>query len=98
MMNENKAMWKYELPVNASIALEVPADFIPLTVQAQFNYGMLWGLCTPAAPVRLRIFHVVATGSAEVKPNWYYVGTFQLDGGNFVYHVFGEKDERQDKV
>lgn len=62
-----------------------------LCVQTQRNEGCLWVLCDPIASVEIRKFIVIGTGQRVDEPIFlreYYIGTFQTDGGNYVFHVF----------
>lgn len=68
--------------------------FIPLTIQLQGNMPQLWVLVGEPSPDVLmeRVFFVLHTGEKIYDPEFEelgpYVGTFQLDGGQEVFHVF----------
>ena len=61
-----------------------------LTVQVQRGEAYVWARVDPSAPVVERDLHVAGTGHplplrADGAP---FLGTFQLNGGGLVFHVF----------
>ncbi|MDQ3223266.1 MAG: hypothetical protein M3Q75_07335 [Gemmatimonadota bacterium] len=83
-----RRVYKYPVPVAMEFTLEIPVNAEVLTVQTQGGVGSIWILVDPDAPVVQRRFRVVLTG--REAPPWHYVGTFQLDGGAMVLHLFEE--------
>lgn len=68
--------------------MEWPEVNRPLTVQVQHGIPCLWIAVDQASRViwvRIRIF---GTGHPGIEPDMDYVGTFQLHGGELVFHVF----------
>lgn len=49
---------------------------------------MLWALVDPQADTTVRRFAVHGTGHPGVDATGTYVGTYQLAGGQLVFHVF----------
>lgn len=82
------AIWKFPLPVLHDFSLLMPRDARLLTVQAQADRPCLWALVDPAAPVEPRQFRMWGTGHERAEEPGAYLGTFQLDGGALVFHVF----------
>ena len=92
-------IFKYQLPmgVNSSIAnwkerfsLDIPKGSKVLTVQAQGNVPMIWVLVDPEALTVKIPFLLLATGSeipGDIRCH-YYIGSFQLNGGALVFHLF----------
>jgi len=81
-------IWKLRLPMEDWPVLTVPAGAIPLTVQVQHGVPQLWIRCDPKAeptPLRLR---VAGTGHDLAGNVGRHVGSFQLHGGELVFHVF----------
>lgn len=88
---------KYEIPSPKTapyFSIDLPQDAKILTVQSQNNKPQIWALVDSENPKETRNFSVVATGGRinKEKEKLNYIGTFQMDEGNFVGHVFEEKD------
>lgn len=96
-----QVIWKFKLrPAPDVNEFELPRGAQVLTVQVQRGEPHMWVLCdpSPTAPKTLRRFVVVGTGHEFELPNFElsngpvmfngYVGTFQLEGGALVFHVF----------
>lgn len=89
----DRTIWKYPILTTDEQQVIAPKGARPLTVQMQGGKPCLWALVDPTAapePMRLRTFgtgHPVGEESAPA----YYVGTYQLDGGALVFHVFADR-------
>jgi len=83
-------IWKYELTLGHPQEIEMPVGAEILTVQSQFeNQACLWALVEPANYPVKREFEIFGTGvDIYENPNRKYIGTYQLRGGIFVFHVF----------
>lgn len=87
-------IWKYEVPGSDWFELSIPADAIVLTVQPQRESVCLWVMVDTDKPQHNRLFRLAGTGHDVFagKPLSSllvdYVGTFQLDGGRLVLHLF----------
>jgi hypothetical protein len=88
-------IFKYELLTNfnGSQAIEMPQGAIVLTVQVQRNQPVLWAMVNPDAPKVRRRFWMFPTGDDGEMLGKDYVGTVQLDRGDFVIHVFTDRAE-----
>ncbi len=92
-----RAVYKYPVPVDDSVTIEIPSGSRILTVQFQepHGYPYLWALVNPSAPPEMRHFMLVGTGDPiETSDDLLYIGTFQLRGGTLVYHLFETKGRR----
>jgi hypothetical protein len=82
-------IWKFPVPIADEFAVVMPKGALVLTVQAQAGEPVVWAIVSPDAPKVQRWFHVRGTGhetaGAESMP---YVGTFQVHGGQLVFHLF----------
>lgn len=85
-----KRVFKYPIPVEDEFRLELPVEAQILTVQVQGNRPYLWALVDPAAPHDEIRFRLAGTGHPieEDILGHGYIGTFQLNGGALVFHVF----------
>jgi len=87
-----KTIWKYTLDFDTT--LDMPCGAKLLAVQVQHCEPQLWALVDPGAEKELRTFCVYGTGHELPDDPGRYVGTFQLSGGELVFHVF-EKSNRE---
>ncbi|HEU4344263.1 MAG TPA: hypothetical protein VFU31_22115, partial [Candidatus Binatia bacterium] len=81
-------IWKFDIPLLSEFALQLPQGAKPLHVAVQHGKPMLWCLVEPDAPRTRRIFFLATTGRPFGKIPMDYIGTFQLEGGHFIGHVF----------
>ena len=82
-------IWKYPIPVQDNIQVEMPKGARVLTVQMQMDVPYVWALVNPQAEKEIRTFRLVGTGH-EIRHSdkLTYIGTFQLEGGALVFHLF----------
>ena len=86
-------IWKYPIMLGTTI-VEMPFGSKILSVQVQNDIPNIWILAESWEAERKyryepRRFEVLPTGlSFNNKTGMLYVGTFQLDNGNFVGHLF----------
>lgn len=83
-----KSIWKYSLRIDGEQTLDVPEGAEALTVQVQNGTPCLWMRIDPAAPMTLRKIITHGTGHPVPETTGRYVGTYQIDGGDLVFHVF----------
>ncbi len=83
-------VWKFPLKLGVN-KIRVPCGSELLTVQEQHGEGMLWARCEQHKHVVDRVIEV--TGTGVPTPNGTYIGTFQMAGGDYIWHAFdqGEK-------
>lgn len=81
-------VFKYPLPVDDYVAITMPAAAEVLTVQVQNGRPYLWAKVDTRRPAVTHGFYVVGTGHPFPVLARAYVGTFQLEGGGLVFHVF----------
>lgn len=92
-MTTVKQIWKYELNGQRS-SIEMPEGAVVLTVQTQHNQPVLWAEVDPSAKRIKRRFLSISTGVDFVDDGpCHYVGTFQLNGGSLVFHVYTDRIE-----
>ena len=70
-----------------------------LTVQAQFNEPMMWAVVNPEQVKEVRYFELFGTGhpmpELDATKERKYINTFQVDDGNYVFHLFELKAVRK---
>ena len=82
------SIWKFELEVTDEQLIEIPAGSLLLDVQVQHGTPCLWARVEPEAEkVKRRIF-THGTGHPVPETTGDYIGSYQLQGGAFVGHVF----------
>ena len=86
-----KTIWKFELEIGDNQKLEMPIGAEILSVQTQNETPCLWALVDPDADQETRHFEVYRTGHPvhyDMGISRNYIGTFQLQSGLLVLHVF----------
>lgn len=84
-----RTIWKSEIPVTESFELKLPMAAKILCVQVQSNKPCIWVLVMPGNTDVVRRFRVFSTGAPyDIANTNRYVGTFQLNNGAFVGHLF----------
>lgn len=81
-------IWKYELPTHPSEPLRLPANAKFLSVQEQNNRPVMWFAIETKEPTDDRYFLLAVTGGYLPTNYKSYLGTFQLNHGTFVGHLF----------
>lgn len=86
-----KTIYKYRLDMTDFQQVSLPKGAEILCVQSQHNIPNLWALVDTEQRREMRQFEIFGTGH-EVKEDMgidrKYIGTFQLNDGNLVFHVF----------
>jgi hypothetical protein len=81
-------IWKYELQVTEFQQIEMPLDAELLDVQVQHGAPCLWARVNPCAPMVNRVLVTHGTGHDVAESTGEHVGSYQLQGGALVFHVF----------
>ena len=85
----NRTIWKYEIPLQDDITLEMPRGMIPLTVATQLGKICLWAEVDPSQPKEPHHFRLAGTGHPlpeGVRVD--YIGTVFVQGGYLVFHLY----------
>ena len=86
---EERRIFKYKLKMKDTQekAMSIGAEI--LCVQTQFEKPCIWALINPKVKgIEDRHFRIYGTGHTINYTNLKYIGTFQLDGGNYVFHLY----------
>ena len=86
-----KTIWKYDVPIEDYFEINMPKDAQILTIQTQNGEPKLWALVNPDNATEKRIFRHSGTGHPITDNNMDYIGTYQLHGGELIFHVFEVK-------
>jgi hypothetical protein len=87
-------VYKFPIPVEDSGRIEMPKGAKILKIQVQHGTPCMWALVDSKAPKEMREFRIVGTGQhIELSPylELTYIGTFQVNGGHLVFHVFEDR-------
>ncbi len=81
-------IYKYELTAH-KVLLELPRGARILSVQVQHGVPVLWAAVEPTRMLREpRVIRIVATGEEFDADGASYISTFQLEGGNLIFHAY----------
>ena len=88
-----KVIWKYELITQDTLRVLLPIGAEILALQTQNEKPCVWFLVNPdEVKTEVRKFDIVSTGHTIYDANnKKYIGTYQLQGGLLVFHVFEYK-------
>lgn len=81
-------IFKYPVTVAFTFEVAMPAGAKVLCVQTQRGAPFIWALVDPDAKLEPRRFQLYCTGQTCLSPAQEYVGTFQMQGGSLVFHLF----------
>jgi hypothetical protein len=97
-------IWKFTLPPERDAVVRMPKGATILSVQGQFGEFTAWAVVDPGAEPEARTILILGTGHPVPDGEWDHISTFQMGGGNFVFHAFekralraGERASRADR-
>lgn len=86
-----QAIWKFPIDPTTSEKFAMPAGANILCVQVQHGMPCVWALVPDIdAKPTVRTIRTYGTGHPHEAISGRYIGTYQLDGGALVFHVFEE--------
>ena len=83
-----QTIWKYPLPLTDRTLYQMPKGAEILCVQLQNNEPQLWASVNPSSDTETREIITVGTGNNVPADVGRYIGTYQVHGGDFIFHVF----------
>jgi len=86
-----QAIWKFPLRCADKSTVVMPKGAKVLCVQTQCEEPQVWAVCDISAEAEERTFAIYGTGHQHESISGEYVGTFQLNHGGLVFHVFEVK-------
>lgn len=90
MTNEYR-IYKYPIQVTDKQTIKLPAEYQILCVQVQETIPCIWALIDPDNPEQEVFIETIGTGHPilyEGRTRRSYIGTYQIQGGSLVFHVF----------
>lgn len=82
---------KYTLQVDSFQEIDIPKSGKIISLQVQHNMPVIWVQCVGNGKEQKtkRKFITLTTGLEHVNnETLYYIGTYQLNNGNFVGHLY----------
>lgn len=84
-----RTVYKYPVPVADEVRIDMPFGAKVLHVEQQGEGVYIWALVDPSAERERRVFIVRGTGHPiDDDMPIEHVGTFLLQGGALVFHLF----------
>ena len=83
-----RVIWKYPLRITDQQTIKIPFGAEILGVQAQRDQPVLYALVEPTAKSIDTEILTFSTGQYFTEENIYYRGTYLINNGSFVGHVF----------
>ena len=80
-------VWKYPIPIQDDIRIEMPRGAQMLTVQVQHGDPCVWALVDPSLDPEPRRFRLAGTGH-PITEAVRHVGSFQLMRWGIGFHLF----------
>jgi hypothetical protein len=79
----------YKYPLTDDVqSFDIPKDAEILCLQVQNDVPCIWALVDTDKPKVKRHFEIRGTGDSVPPFRVSYIGTYQLNGGRLVFHVF----------
>jgi hypothetical protein len=88
-------IYKYHLPtpiIPVDFDLNLPIDAQILTVQTQKGVPCIWAIVNPSNPSENKLFCYRGTGQLLSGDEGKYIGTFQIENSDLVFHLFEGKE------
>lgn len=84
-----RVIFKFPLLTGSYLSLQMPKGAKVLCIQTQGRHNVcIWAECDSTQGMEERKFFLYATGEPMSELSQTYVGTFQLDEGGLVFHVY----------
>jgi hypothetical protein len=87
-----KVVLQFEIPMSGLQEVNMPFGAQPLSVQEWDGGVKLWCLCDPEMTLtETRSFRLLRTGEESQENSLAFIGTVQVNDGEFVLHLFEVK-------
>lgn len=92
----DKQIWKFKIDPQHAIEMPIGAEI--LNVQYQHDTALLWAIVDPGETrTEARHIEMFAAGRSMPPARRKYIGTIQIEGGRFVFHVFERVESRNER-
>lgn len=86
-----KSIWKFKLEMKDEQRILMPQNAAVLSVQVQHGFPCLWALVDTEETLSERTFIINGTGHQCVCGAVDFIGTFMMNSGFFVGHLFEKR-------
>lgn len=87
-----KKIYKYPINTTDSQSVAMPIDYQILSIDTQNEVPCIWALIDNTLPLTLVKIRIYGTGhEINESDNLQYIGSYQLQRGLLVFHVFEDK-------
>ena len=83
-----RAIYKYPIETTDTQIVMLPKQAKILTVQVQHGQPCLWAEVNTMLAFERVVIEVFGTGHPMPPGNREYIGTYQLYGGDLIFHVY----------
>lgn len=83
-----RSVWKFPFSVSDWCEFPMPVGAKILHLAVQHGDPCLWAEVDSDAPTEMRTFRTYGTGHAMGYHNQHYVGTYMVQDGALVFHVY----------
>ena len=84
----NVTIWKYVIKCKDAQSVELPKGAKILTLQMQYGLVCIWAEVDPDATLEDVVLLTVGTSHSLPLSRGKYIGTYQLEQGALVFHVY----------
>jgi DNA-directed RNA polymerase subunit RPC12/RpoP len=88
-----RKIYKFSFSMEDEFKISMPEGSEVLTVQIQGGVPRIWAIVDTDVPLTARRFCMRRTGHAFKGNEGKYIGTFQLNEGTMVFHLFEERQK-----
>lgn len=81
-------IWKFPFEITGLVNITMPEGATVLHVECENRQPCMWAMVDPQAPKALRQFYTIGTGHPFPDRVGAHIGTFQMHGGSFIWHIF----------
>jgi len=84
-----KTIYKYPLEnTSGKYAISMPSEAEILYINAQRNVPCIWAMVDTEKPIETRQFRLYGTGHPVEENDLFHHGSFFMQEGRFVFHLF----------
>lgn len=80
--------WTLEIIDRQTLMLPMGAHLLTVQAQGESDAARLWALCDETTETEPRVIAIYGTGNPISSKPGDYIATFQMYGGQLVWHVF----------
>jgi len=86
----SQQVWKFEIPECDAFNINAPGEIKWLDAQVEHGIPFVWGVVSTDSPPISHVLFLRGTGHPFTGQEGDHIGSFQLDNGALVFHLFEE--------